>query len=269
MVGKRDYTAAIRRIQADDGKGPLHDAGFYIFKALDRKLPYDRGLLHSKGIVAALEVVVGQNGAADDGQVRVRTQEVMGEEVDEVKELLKCGLFDLHRHVLAVEDNAVLVVVDIRGILEAPLAAVDGQRDDPVIFPGRMVYTPCVSLIFHAELALGVGGLLGISRCGDGLGVLLRLRKVDRDVQGPVVSVDSPLKVPGHPGRPDIVRLSRKVEEVVGRRLRGFLVFFKEDPLHLGRPGGEAVHEAGVEEVPVDDRILAESPLHGFRKKVA
>ena len=60
---------------------------------------------------------------------------------------------------LAVEHDAVLVVVDIGAVLQIPCAAVDGQRDDAVVLAGGMIHPACIALVLHAELALGVGAL--------------------------------------------------------------------------------------------------------------
>ena len=58
-------------------------------------------------------MVVAQDGAAYDGQVRVGAHEVMGELFHKVQQLTEGGAVDFHGHMLAVEDDAVLFIVDV------------------------------------------------------------------------------------------------------------------------------------------------------------
>ena len=64
--------------------------------------------------MSALEVLMRQNAAADDGKVRVRTEEVVRELLDKAKELVKGSPVNDHRCVLGVHHNGMLVVIDIR-----------------------------------------------------------------------------------------------------------------------------------------------------------
>ena len=54
----------------------------------DRTVAY---ACHSKGIVAALHVVVRQNRAAHDGQIGIRANEIVWENLYEVKQLLNAN----------------------------------------------------------------------------------------------------------------------------------------------------------------------------------
>ena len=92
-----------------------------------------RGLLHGKGVAAALEMVMAQNGAAHDGKICVAAHKVVGELLNEVQQLAEGGPLDLHGGVLAVEHDAVLVVVDVGAVLEEPVLLIDGNGDDPVL----------------------------------------------------------------------------------------------------------------------------------------
>ena len=56
--------------------------------------------------------------------------------------------------------NAVLVVVNVRRILEKPVALVDGHRNDAVVLSRRMVDASCVSLVFLAQEAFRIAALL-------------------------------------------------------------------------------------------------------------
>ena len=148
----------------------MDDARLHVLKARKGDGLFHRGLLHGEGVAAALEVVVAQNGAAHDGQVRVGTHEVVGELADEIQLLAEGGAVDLHGDVLAVEDDAVLVVVDIGAVLEEPALPIDRDRDDPVVLPGGMVHPAGVALILPAQLALGIAALGRRFGGGDGLG---------------------------------------------------------------------------------------------------
>ena len=57
----------------------------------------------------------------------------MRELFDKIKQLDKGLALDLHRSMFSVEHDTVLIVVDIRRILESPLAVIDRDRKDAVI----------------------------------------------------------------------------------------------------------------------------------------
>ena len=118
---------------------------------------------------------MAQNGAAHNGQIRVGTHEVVGELLDKVQELAEGGAVDLHGDMLPVEDDAVLIIVHIGGVLEEPVLAVNGDGDQAVVLPGGMVHPAGVALIFPAQQALGIAALGRGARRRNGLGVLLRL----------------------------------------------------------------------------------------------
>ena len=129
----------------------------------------------------------------------------MREEFDKVKQFRKCIPVDLHRNVLAVKYDTVLVVVNIRGILEAPFLALDRDRDDPVVFSCGMVCPSGISLVFHTELTFWIGGGFCFPGSSDSLRILLRLGEVDGDIESAVLSLDSPLSVFLDPVTADII----------------------------------------------------------------
>ena len=221
LVRQVHQAGIIGAAQPDDGEGPVDDARLHVLKAREGDRLFHRGLLHGEGVAAALEVVMAQNGAAHDGQIRVGAHEVVGELADEVQLLAEGGAVDLHGDVLAVEDDAVLVVVDIGAILEEPALSVNGDGDDPVILAGGMVHPAGVALILPAQLALGVAALGRRLGGGDGPGVLLRLGEVDGDVQVPELRGGNPLHVPGDAVAADVVRVLAEVVKPVGGTLRG------------------------------------------------
>ena len=65
---------------------------------------------------------------------------------DKIKQLDKGLALDLHRSMFSVEHDTVLIVVDIRRILESPLAVIDRDRNDAVILSGRVIEAPCTLL---------------------------------------------------------------------------------------------------------------------------
>ena len=180
----------------------------------------------------------------------------MGKELDEVKQLHKCGPLDLHRHMLPVEYDTVLIVIYIRRILESPLAVVDRNRNDPVILPCRMVQAARISFILHAQQALGITAGLGVLCRGNGLGILLRLGQVDGDVDLSIGGIHFPFHIFLHAVAPDIVAVLAELIIVVRGLLRGYLIFLRKCLLYLGRPWKQAVHKPRVKEVPVSDTVL-------------
>ena len=249
--------------QPDDGEGPVDDARLHVLKAREGDGLFHWSLLHGKGVAAALEVVMAQDGAAHDGQVRVGAHEVVGELADEVQLLAEGGAVDLHGDVLAVEDDAVLVIVDIGAVLEEPALPIDGDGDDPVILAGGMVHPAGVALILPAQLALGIAALGRRLGGGDGPGVLLRFGEVDGDVQVPKLRGGDPFHIPGDAVAADVVRILAEPVVPVGGGLRGLGIALPEGSKHLGGAGRQAAHQLRVQQVPADHAAL--DAAVGFR----
>ena len=74
-----------------------------------------------------------------------------------------------------VQHDAVLIVIDVRRVLQEPFLAADAERDEPVVLPRRVVHAPGIALVLAAELAAWVTGLRRKARRCDRPGVLLRL----------------------------------------------------------------------------------------------
>ncbi len=247
--------------QADDGQRPVDDAGLHVLVAGDREGALVRSLRHGELIAAALEVVVAQDGAADDGQVRVRAEEVVRELSDEVEEFPERGPVDLHGHMLAVQDDAVLVIVNVGRVLETPVALIDGDRDDAVVLPRRVVHASGIALVLEAQLALRVRALLRGLGGRDVSRVLLRLREVDGDVDVPEFTGHAPADVLRDPGGPDVVGVLAELVEPVGRLLGRFTIQASERLDDVGRPRGDGTHEGGVEQVPAGDALALQKAL--------
>ena len=200
--------------------------------------------------MSALEMLVAQDAAADDGQVRVAADKIVRESRHEVEQLFKGLPADHHRRMLSVQDDAVLVVIDIGAVLHEPLAAADGHGNQAVVLAGRMVHPACVALVFGAEQALGVAGLRGVPRRRDGLGVLFRLAQVDGDHQVAVFGRRGPAHVLFDAVAADIIGILGKAVIPV-RRLPGRKgVQLGKALSHLVGPGRQDAHELCIQQVP-------------------
>ena len=215
-----------------------------------------RGFFHGKNIAAALKMVVAENRAAHDGKIGVAAHKVVGELLDEVQQLAEGGLIDLHGGVMPIQNDAVLVVVDIGTVLEEPVLLMDGDGDDPVVLPGRVIYTSCVALVLSAKHAFWIAALGGGLRRGDGLGILLRLGQVDGDVQLPVGGGGLPLSVPRNAVTADVVRVLTEAVEPVRGLLRGVPVLFPKALNDLSGAGRQYAHQLGIEQVAAGGVVL-------------
>ena len=75
----------------------------------------------------------------------------MGKQLDKVKQLTKSTPVNFHGNMLSVKDNAMLIVVNIRGILKPPSVPLNGDGNDSVVIPGRMVYPAGIPFVFFAQ----------------------------------------------------------------------------------------------------------------------
>ena len=82
----------------------------------------------------------------------------MRKQFNEIKQLGKCTAVYLHRNMLSVKYDTVLIVIYIRRVLKSPFLSLDRNRDDAVILPCGMVHASCIALVLHAELAFRVRG---------------------------------------------------------------------------------------------------------------
>ena len=262
LFGKVHQPVVIPTAQAQDGQRPVDNACRHILKAAERHLPFHRSLLHGEGISPALEVIVAEDGTAHDGQIRVGTHKVMGELLHKVQQLPKSRPVDLHRHMPAVEHDAMLIVVDIGRILKEPAAVVDGDGDDPVVSPGRVVHPARVALVFPAQLAFGIAALGRGLGGGDGPGVLFRLGKVYGNIQIAVLRGSYPLHILGDAVAADVVRILAELIVPVCRRLFALgaaALKFADD---LAGPRRQDTHEPGIQQIPAGDIVPDDPPLH-------
>ena len=211
----------------------------------------------------SLEMIVAQDRSSHDRQVSVRSQEIVRESLDKVKELAESVVVDRHGNVAGVEHDAVLIVVDIRGILESPGTALDSDRNDPVVLSGRMIHSAVISLVLNAQLALGITALGGVSCRGDRLGILLRLGEIDSDIEFAVLRLSLPPSVFGDPVSSDIICIPGEIIIPVGRPDGIFIVNPAELRDDFTRSGCQNAHDLRIEEIPHDHGRAVYHPLFG------
>ena len=185
----------------------------------------------------------------------------MGEELHEIEQLHEGIVLDLHGDMLRIEHDAVLIVIHIRRILEAPRAVVDGDGDDAVVLSGGMVYPARIALVLHAQLTLGIRALLRVSCRRDGLGILLRLGQVDGDVQIAVFGMRHPFLVAADAVTADVVRVLAEFIKIFGRLLRRIGIMRAESADDLAGTGNQRAHDLRIKKIPVYHAVILQKPV--------
>ena len=195
----------------------------------------------------------------------------MRELLHELEEPLERHAADLHGDVLLGQHNAVLVVVDVRAVLRVPRLTREREGDEADGLARGVVEPAGVAQVLGAELAarVGLGGprLLLLQRGGYGLGVLLGLGEVDRDVQVAVARGGDPLAVAGDAVGADVVAVLGQAVEVVRGGLGRVLVALPERADDLARARGDAAHEASVQQIAARDAGVARAAGDGVVQK--
>jgi hypothetical protein len=75
----------------------------------------------------------------------------MREKIQEIKEAFKCRLVDCHRDMFFFQDDAMLVVVAVRRILEEEVFPVELKGDNPVVRASGLGIRPVEAFVFLAE----------------------------------------------------------------------------------------------------------------------
>ncbi len=249
-------------VQPDHAHRPVDDARPDVLETGEGHRTPDVRLRHRECVAAALEMLVGENRAADDRQIGVGTDRVVREAPDELQQADERPAADLHRLMLRRKDNAVLVVVDIGRVLHVPFLTAQCHRDQADRLTGRMVHPARVAFILGAEQALRIGVLLLFERGSDRLGVLLRLREIDGDIEIAIAGRRDPFDVLCDPVAADVVAVAGQLVEIVRSQNRIFLFQRGETADHLAGSRREHAHDARVEEIPARDAVLDASPLH-------
>ena len=214
--------------------------------------------------MSALKMVVAQNRAADNGQICVGAEEVVRKLLREVQQAPKRRVRDAHGRMRCIQDNAVLVIIDIRRVLQIPVAAIQLQRNDAVVLPGRVVHAARIALVFRAKSAFRVAGLRRVFGSGDGARVLFGLGQVDRDVERSVFAIIRPLLVLRNTVTPDIVSILTEAVEPVSCFARRDFIECAEAGAHLMRARRKGAHEFRVEQIACNLIVLTHTAQNGI-----
>ena len=93
----------------------------------------------------------------------------------EIKQFFECVTVYCHRGVHRVENYAVLIIINIRRILEAPVPAVYFDRYNAVVLARWEIHSSCVALALTAEHTFRISRLRRVFGGGDSLRVLFGL----------------------------------------------------------------------------------------------
>ena len=113
LAASRSERAPVRCLQPYHRHGPFYNAHLHIRKLRKHIVFFNRCFCHGKSIVAALKMLMAENRTAHNGQICIRANEIVGQNIQHIKQLLKHCRIDLHCCMLFVEHNAVLVVIPI------------------------------------------------------------------------------------------------------------------------------------------------------------
>ena len=174
-----------------------------------------------------------QNGAPHNGEVGIGSDGIMREHHDKFQKTDERSAVNQHRSVLSGEHDAVLVIIDIRRILQIPSFRSQGQWNQAKSLPGRMIRSPRISLILRTEQTLRVGCTSTVLSRRDRLRIFFRLGQVDRHIQVPVFGRNDPLLVLCDPLRPDVIRISCQPVKIICGILRIVLILLPEGFYHL------------------------------------
>ena len=218
-------------------------------------------------------MIMAQNRTTDDRQIRIGAQHIMGKLFYKVKQLHKGIVLDFHRRVLAVKHDAVLIIIHIGRILKSPSAAVDRQRNDPVILTCRMIDTTCITLVFHTKQTFRITALLCQPCRRNRFGVFFRLGQIDRNIQIAVFRWRYPLFIPANTVSSNIVRVLTEFIKEIRRCFRGLFIFLMKPADDLAGTPYQTAHDLCVKQIPINDTILLQDPvfhriIHHFRQKI-
>ena len=256
VVRHGNQRVPVRALQHHAAHRPVGQPGLHARHGAFQRDP-DRRVVHGEAVVAALEVVVRENRTAHDGQIRVGTEEIVGKPVHEIEQPLKRAPVDAHGDVLLVEHDAVLVVIQVRRILQIPGLAAQRQRDHPVVLPGGKADAARVAGVFDAQHALGIGRLRRTALGGDIPRVLFRLGQVDGDLQPPGGGILHEAGVPDDAVHLDVVHVAAQLVEVFRGGLRAELLVQQAELFaHHGRVGRDGAHQLRGKQVAALAAVL-------------
>ena len=201
--------------------------------------------------MTALVMLMGQDRTADDRQVRVGSDEVVRQDLDELKQPAEGHWIDLHRHMILFQQDAVLLIVGVRAVLQIPVLALQMHRDLSQVLPCRMIEASRVAHVFRAKQALRIARALHSQQLGDHARILLRLGEVDRDLHVAVAARGFPVQILLDPLRHHIVVGAGEMVEIFGSFLRVFRLKRLEGFRNLRRSRRQKAHDLRVHQVAV------------------
>jgi len=113
----------------------------------------------------------------------------------EIKQFDKGVSINLHRSMLAVEHDAMLIVIYIWRILEAPWCIVDRDRNDSVILSCRMIDTTCISFILRTKETFWIAACFRIFCCCDRFWIFFRFGKINGNINFAIRAVYFPFLI--------------------------------------------------------------------------
>ena len=240
--------------EAEDGERPLKNCARYLGELLEFKLFRNFRAHHRELVTSALVVIMREDRSTHNRQVGIRANKVVGESVHKVKEIDKRLVINVHRNVIRVHGNAMLVEIRIRTVLESPTMLVELNGDDAQVLPGRMSArarrsaASGVALIIQAELACGVllaRSVLSCFSCCNLTRIFFWLGEVDGNLKVSPGSWCSPGDVSSNGTSSDIAGIAAERVEPVSccaRSLRS--VQLVEMACDLGRLWQQKAHNA-------------------------
>ena len=213
--------------------------------------------------MSALEVLMGKNASAHDGQIGIRAKKVVRELLDEAEQLVERRPVNEHRRMLGVHDDRVFIVIDIRRILKPPRPTVHGHGHDAQILPRRVRDRARIANILHAEQAFRITGRF-FQLCRRNIsGVFLRLREVDGNFQLAVLRVGNPVLILLNPVAANVVTVLAELIEIIRRLFRAFCIQRPELPHHLRRARRDTAHEPRVEQIALCNGVVDQAGFCG------
>ena len=170
----------------------------------------------------------------------------MRKQLYKIKQLHKGIVFDFHGDMFGVKNDTMLIVIYIRGILEAPLTAVNGDGDYSVVLPCGMVHTSGIAFVFHTQLAFGIAALFGVLGGRNRLGILFRLGKVDGDIQIAVGGRGYPFLILADTVSAYIIRILAEFVKIFGSSFRRDCIAFPEFTDNLTGAGHKDTHDLRI-----------------------
>ena len=196
-------------------------------------------------------MIVAQDRSSYDRQIRIGSNKVVRELFYKVKQFCEGCTFDLHRYMLRIEYNTMLVIIYIRRILESPLTVVDGYRYDSVVLSCRMVQSSCVAFVFHAKQTFWIGCLFCQLCCCDGFRIFFRFGQVDGNIQITVFCRCYPFHVFCDTVTTDIIGILTEFVMCIGSLYRIFFIQFPEATDHIAWTVYQKTHNFCVKQVAI------------------